>query len=126
MNKKYCFYWLIIFTAYIVLFSACEEKKTPVLRLVQLCDPQLGYGLKGFEVDAANFEKAVTLLNKKNPDIVLITGDMLNRTSEEVSEDTLVIFKNIMAQIKAPVLLTPGNRDLFWAGTPEILKHYRD
>ena len=122
MNKRCCFYWLIVFAIYIALFSACEEKTTPVLRLVQLCDPQFGFGLGGPEVDAENLEKAVTLLNKQNPDIVLVAGDML----DDFSENSLSIFKNILAQIKVPVLLTPGNHDLFWAGTPEILKHYRD
>jgi len=117
---------LTIFAIYVVVFSACKEDKvTPVLRLVQLCDPQLGFGTGGFETDAANLEKAITLINNQNPDMVLITGDMINNVDLIVPNESILTFKNIIAQIKAPILFTPGNHDLNWTDTLKSLEHYR-
>jgi len=120
MKTKF-FFLLTILTICIALLSACEEDKIPVLHLVQLCDPQLGFGLEGFEADVANLEKAVIRINKLNPDMVLITGDMIHNASPHA----ILIFKDIVAQINMPILLTPGNHDLCWTDTLKILEHYR-
>jgi Icc-related predicted phosphoesterase len=77
------------------------------LRIVQLCDPQLGRGVDGFSCDVKRLEKAVTLINELTPDLVTITGDMVHNASDIY----ISVFHQIIEQIKVPVLLTPGNHD---------------
>ena len=126
MNKIYFFYGRIIIMMSVILFSACRKgvievtevtEVTKPLRIVQLCDPQLGFG--GFDHDVANLEKAVTLINDLKPDMVLIAGDMVNDHSDE---QAIATFKDIIAHIKYPILLTPGNHDIDF--TMEGLERY--
>jgi predicted MPP superfamily phosphohydrolase len=79
----------------------------PILRIVQLCDPQLGFG--GFNNDVVNLEKAVMLINELAPDMVLIAGDMVH---EPINEQSISTFLNIITHIESPVLLAPGNHDM--------------
>lgn len=101
-------------------FTKDTDSVQQILRVAQLCDTQLG-GFVSIEVSAAILEKAVQQINKLEPDMVLVAGDMVDsRTDEEIAT-----FKRISAQIKAPVLLTPGNHDLLIPVTIAGLQHYR-
>jgi len=79
----------------------------PILRIVQLCDPQLGFGV--FNNDVENLEKAVSLINDLELDIVLLAGDMVHSFT---NEQDVFMFKNIMTHVASPILLTPGNHDM--------------
>ena len=92
-----------------------------VLRVVQLCDTQLG-GFVSIEISAAIFEKAVQQINVLAPDMVLIAGDMVDNVH---SDEEIATFNRIVAQIKIPVLLTPGNHDLPEPVTVANLQRYR-
>jgi len=110
MNPKFLYTTIfVILTS--ILFSTCCNKEpdviVPILRIVQLCDPQLGFG--DFNNDVLNLEKAVNLINDLDPDIVLIAGDMVH---QPVNEQDIFTFKNIITHIKSPVLLASGNHDL--------------
>ena len=93
----------------IILFltSCNKDNSLPTLRIVQLCDPQLGFG--GFDNDVENLEKAVMLINNLAPDIVLVAGDMVDSYREE---ESISKFLEIIAKVNAPVMLTPGNHDM--------------
>ena len=114
-----------------LFFTSCKEKEEvsttgiypSALRIVQLCDPQLGYGEGGFDGDVANLEKAVMQINELTPDMVIITGDMVN--DNNIEEETISTFHHVIAHIKAPVLLTPGNNDIP-SVTTAGLQYYRD
>ncbi|MDR1290476.1 MAG: metallophosphoesterase, partial [Planctomycetaceae bacterium] len=82
--------------------------KSDLLRIAQLCDPQLGFGKDGFDSDVKRFEQEVKQVNELSPDLVLIAGDMVNK----VDEKSVSAFKKILAKIQPPVILTAGNHDL--------------
>ena len=51
-----------------LFFTSCKKEVSttdiyPALRIVQLCDPQLGYGEGGFAGDVVNLEQAVIQIN---------------------------------------------------------------
>ena len=113
---KLRFLYLIIVAALsVILFSTCcneeieipDDTPLPTLRIVQLCDPHLGFG--SIHNDAANLEKVVAQINDLKPDLVLIAGDMVHEPNSELAIST---FKNVIARIQSPVLLAPGNHDL--------------
>lgn len=62
------------------------------LRIVQLSDLHLG-SLGGKN----NIEKIVNLINNEEPDIFVFTGDLINQTSEEITD----VYKKNIGNIKA-------------------------
>ena len=91
------------------LFSGCVQRELPVLRIAHLCDPQLGFETGGYDDDVARLKKAVLQINELAPDMVVIAGDFVNDANDD---EAIATFQQTIAQIKAPVLLTPGNHDL--------------
>lgn len=102
--------------------SSKSAETDSVMRLVQLCDPQLGFGEDGLEADIARLEKAVQQINALKPDVVIVAGDMVNDIGDEPS---IAIFLQAIARLEAPVLLTAGNHDLPDPVTAEGLQRYR-
>jgi Icc-related predicted phosphoesterase len=94
----------------------------PVLKLVQMCDPQLGFGEDGFDADVARLEQAIRQINELEPDVVVIAGDIVNDIGDAHAVATAL---EQIARIKSPVILTPGNHDLPDPVTPEGLARYR-
>ena len=94
----------------------------PVLRVAQLCDPQLGFEIDKLDGDIVRLEKAVQKINELVPDMVVITGDLVNDPNDD---EVVATFQKIIAQIKPSVLLTPGNHDLPDPVTTEGLQRYR-
>jgi 3',5'-cyclic AMP phosphodiesterase CpdA len=93
-----------------------------VMTLVQLCDPQLGFGEDGFDADVARLEQAIRQINELAPDVVMVAGDMVNDVGDAQAIATVL---EILARIKAPVVLTPGNHDLPDPVTAAGLQRYR-
>jgi Icc-related predicted phosphoesterase len=112
---------LFILLVIACLGFSCREQKD-VLTLVQLCDPQLGFGEDGSSADSARFNQAVRQINELSPDVVVIAGDMVNDVNDERAVRT---FLAQIAGIRSPVVLTPGNHDLPDPVTDERLKRYR-
>lgn len=73
------------------------------LKVVQISDLHLG----GWR-DNAPLEESVARINELEPDVIFITGDLVNRTVEEA-----LPFKNILQQLKAPggIYSVLGNHD---------------
>ncbi|MDR3268518.1 MAG: metallophosphoesterase [Tannerella sp.] len=113
--KTTCFIFAVL-----LLSTACENRTT--LTVAHLCDPQLGFGADGFAADSARFEQEIRQVNELAPDLVVIAGDMVNDIREEHAVSTIV---KLMAKIRPPVILTPGNHDLPDPVTAEGLARYR-
>jgi DNA repair exonuclease SbcCD nuclease subunit len=110
---------------FLVCLNVCADDKiapSGLLRIVQLCDPQLGFGKDSFDSDVKRFEQAVKQANELLPDLVLIAGDMVN----SVNEKSVSAFKKTLVKIQPPVILTAGNHDLPDPVTEANLKYYRE
>ncbi len=117
---------IVMGMAVLALAAGCvskqEEERAQTLTLVHMCDPQLGFGLDGFDADVARFEQAVNQVNALAPDAVVIAGDMVNAMTPEA----IAAFRGTAAKIRSRLILSPGNHDLLEPVTPEGLKLYRD
>ena len=114
-----------MFTAVITLVliaGAVQQEELPTLRIAQLCDPQLGFGADNVDGDIARLKMVVQKINELAPDVVVIAGDFVNDPN---NDEVVAAFQKIIAQLKVPVLLTPGNHDLPDPVTPAGLQRYR-
>jgi Icc-related predicted phosphoesterase len=116
MNRKMRYLFVL---AVLLSVIACQRQEQ--LTIVQLCDPQLGMGIDGFDADVTRLEQAVRQINAIAPDMVVIAGDMVH----EANDSLIAVFLDIIAPIKAPVLFTAGNHDLPEPVTEEKLQSYR-
>jgi DNA repair exonuclease SbcCD nuclease subunit len=127
--KNFLFYFNPKTAMVVFVFLICwtirtdaTAEKSGLLRIAQLCDPQLGFGRDGFDADVERFEQEVKQVNELSPDLVLIAGDMVN----SVNEKSVSAFKKTLAKIQPPVILTAGNHDLPDPVTEENLNRYRE
>ncbi len=92
---------------------------------IQLSDPQLGMFTenKDFVQDTANFEFAVTAVNRLKPAFVVITGDLVHKPGDagQIAE-----YRRIVGKIDRgiPVYNIAGNHDVENVPTPESLAAY--
>jgi len=127
--------WVLFFTLSLCCFqntgAASISKKNVGSKekpysLIVLTDPQFGMfeNNAGFEKETVLYEKAVSEINRLNPDFVVITGDFVNDQNSEAQIDE---FKRITAKIKPsiPVYYSPGNHDIGQVPTPESLEKYK-
>jgi 3',5'-cyclic AMP phosphodiesterase CpdA len=91
-----------------------------------LTDTQFGMytSNKDFVRETANYEFAVSTVNRLKPPFVIILGDLINK---EADPEQLREFKRITGKIdpSVPVHLVAGNHDVGAAPTPELLAAYR-
>jgi DNA repair exonuclease SbcCD nuclease subunit len=118
MNKVKIFF---ILTACVCILHAAHGQHD-TLKIVHLCDPQLGFGKDGFSADSARFEQAIRQINTLSPDVVVVAGDMVNDINDE---QAVVSITKLLAEIRPPVVLTAGNHDLPDPVTDEGLARYR-
>ncbi len=104
------------------VFPAFAQEELPVLRIAHLCDPQLGFGGTDYDGDVARLKTVVRQINELAPDIVVIAGDFVDDVK---NDEGVATFKEIIAKIKVPVLLAPGNHDLPDPVTDAGLQRYR-
>ena len=94
---------------------------------IQMSDPQFGMYSKdqGFAHETANFEFAIATANRLKPAFVVVTGDLVNKSTDgaEVAE-----YKRIAARLDKAIKLysVPGNHDVENEPTPETLARYRE
>ena len=75
------------------------------LKIVAIADLHLGYG-----VGVKEFRKWVKLINREEPDVVLIAGDAIdNKVKPMYNQNFLSVFNEIKA--KHGIYLTPGNHE---------------
>jgi len=121
LNMRYYKWGLFFLVFSIGILPRNLRSELPVLRIVQLCDPQLGFGLNGYDDDIARMKKAILQINELAPDLVVIAGDFVNDVNDD---EAIFTFRELIAQIQTPVLLTPGNHDLPDPVTVEGLQRY--
>jgi len=90
-------------------------------RIVQWCDPQLGYYVD-YQTCVAQAERAVQIINEIAPDLLLICGDMIHDHDDDTQ---FYDFLRIISPVNVPIIMTPGNHDLPYPVTTEGLDHYR-
>lgn len=122
--KKLIFVLLLITS---IIWNADAQKKNsgaPYF-IIQVTDPQFGMynENKSFEKETELFEKAVSEINRLNPDFVVITGDLVN---DKNNRSQVEEFKRIKSQIKPeiPVYLSPGNHDIGMPATQDDIAKY--
>lgn len=86
------------------------------LRIVMLSDIHLGYHIRRGE-----FAKWVDKINAENPDLVLVAGDIIDRSVEPLLRDGQA---REFRRIKAPVYGCPGNHE-YYAGIDASREFYR-
>lgn len=92
---------------------------------IQLSDPQLGMFTdnRDFAQDAANFEFAVTAVNRLKPAFVVITGDLVHKPGDAAQ---IAEYRRIVGKIdrSIPVYNIAGNHDVENVPTPATLAAY--
>lgn len=89
------------------------------LKIVMISDLHLGY-----TIGAKEFSRWVDLVNKENPDIVLIAGDAIDNNIRPVREQNMgELFKNIRS--KYGIYMAVGNHE-YISGLSESLHFLRD
>lgn len=89
------------------------------LKIVAISDLHLGYTIKRSE-----FESWVNLINKENPDIILIAGDAIDNNLEPVRNQKMEeVFKQMKSRYG--VFIAPGNHE-YISGIKESLEFFRD
>lgn len=83
-------------------------------RLVQLSDLHLGFGLQGDVL-----ESIVTTVAALSPDLVVITGDLIETTIDNVTE-SLAILTEISGRI--PTYFVPGNHDFEYDPPQKVVR----
>ena len=74
-------------------------------RIVQFTDMHVGSFTGGYEIEV---QKIVDLIDRQKPDLIVFTGDLVNRTADE-----LAIYQRMLSGLSAPdgVLSVLGNHD---------------
>ncbi len=92
---------------------------------IQLSDPQLGMFTENrdFAQDAANFEFAVTAVNRLRPAFVIVTGDLVHKPGDAAQ---IAEYLRIEGKIdrSIPVYRVAGNHDVNNEPTAESLEAY--
>ena len=87
----------------ISLEKPSESKKS--LRVVAVSDVHLGYGIR-----RERAERYVRLINEQKPDLILISGDLIDVSVRPLWEDKM---QEALRQLRAPmgVYMVPGNHE---------------
>jgi serine/threonine-protein phosphatase CPPED1 len=94
---------------------------------IQMSDPQFGMftANKGFEHETLNFEFAIATANRLKPAFVVVTGDLVNNTT---NGDQVAEYKRIVKKLDPAIKLysVPGNHDVGNEPTKQTLAQYRE
>ena len=93
-----------------VLLVACGPKE---FTFIQMSDPQVGFldTTEGYRQSDSLMSLAVNAINRIQPAVVLITGDLVNNTADSLQK---AVYKRNIASIDpaVPVYANPGNHDM--------------
>ncbi len=87
------------------------------LRMVLISDLHLGYHNR-----RRDLEKWVRLLNSEHPDVILLAGDLVDRSIRPLLEEDMA---EAIRELDAPVYACMGNHEYF-CGVGKVLDFYRD
>jgi 3',5'-cyclic AMP phosphodiesterase CpdA len=118
------FFWSLLLS-FVAFARPCLAATDEPFYFIQLSDPQLGMFTdnRDFAQDAANFEFAVTAVNRLRPAFVVITGDLVHKPGDAAQ---IAEYRRIVAKIdrSIPVYNIAGNHDVENVPTPESLAIY--
>jgi 3',5'-cyclic AMP phosphodiesterase CpdA len=107
------------------LFAPLRTAAAEPFFFIQLSDPQLGMfsANADFAQDAANFEFAITAVNRLHPAFVIVTGDLVNQPGDAAQ---IAEYRRILARIdrSIPVYNLAGNHDIGNVPTPATIAAY--
>lgn len=86
-------------------------------RLVMMSDLHLGYHNRADE-----FRKWVDMINEENPEVILIAGDIIDRSIRALIDQDMA---SEFHRLKAPVYACLGNHE-YYSGEPRAKKFYQD
>ncbi len=122
--KKFSAFLLAASLALLAFAPRAAAAEEPFF-FIQLSDPQLGMFTENrdFAQDAANFEFAVTAVNRLRPAFVVITGDLVHKPGDSAQ---ITEYRRIVAKIdpSIPVYNVPGNHDVQNVPTPASVADY--
>jgi len=100
--------WLLLAGLALMLLNSCTDR---AFTFVHMTDPQIGFHDDSPEYIHSDtlMQCAVTQASSYSPDLVFITGDLVDKLDDPVQE---AIFTRNLAAIAAPVWLVPGNHDI--------------
>lgn len=117
--------WFFAFALGLLALAPVRMAAEEPYFFIQLSDPQLGMFTdnRDFAQDAANFEFAVTAVNRLHPAFVVITGDLVNKPADAAQ---IAEYRRIVGRIDPaiPVYNVAGNHDVENEPTPESLAAY--
>lgn len=87
------------------------------LKLVLASDLHIGYHN---QVDELN--RWIDLMNKENPDLILIGGDIIDGHMRPLIDQNMA---SAFHRLKAPVIACPGNHE-YYTGLSDAIKFYKD
>ncbi len=91
------------------------DKAVKDTRILMMSDCHLGYHIRRKELAGW-----VDMINRENPDLVLLAGDLVDRSVRPLIEDGMAAE---LRRIKAPVFACPGNHE-YYAGKGESAEFY--
>lgn len=94
-----------------------EKPLKQPLKIVFASDLHLGYHNR-----KAEFQRWVDLINREQPDLVLIGGDIIEGSIRAIREQKM---EDDFRRIKAPIYACLGNHE-FYSGIPGVRDFYRD
>ncbi len=87
------------------------------VRMLMISDLHLGYHIRTDEL-----RQWVEMINAENPDIILIAGDIVDRSMRPVFQENLAAE---LRHLKAPVYACLGNHE-YYCGVPEVMSFFHD
>jgi 3',5'-cyclic AMP phosphodiesterase CpdA len=108
-RQFYCFLTLVA----ALLAVGCVGTARPgaatsgTFEFAQLCDTQLGFST--YDEDVRAFRAVVAQVNARQPDFVIICGDLVNDCG---NAKAIQEFLTVRAGFKMPVYCVPGNHDV--------------
>lgn len=124
MNSRFLFLCTLLFS-FLTGARVSAASADDAFFFIQLSDPQLGMFTdnRDFVQDAANFEFAVTAVNRLRPAFVVITGDLVHKPGDAAQ---IAEYRRIVGKIdrSIPVYNIAGNHDVENEPTAQSLAAY--
>ena len=98
------------FLIILCLLLGLRGSKFEPFTFVQLSDPQIGFMDRsaGYGYTDSLFKAAVDATNALNPDLVVMTGDLVNDPNDALQDS---IYRVRLSELQMPVYTIPGNHD---------------
>ena len=97
----------------LLTIGVCAKGQQNSFTIIQFSDPQLGMFTdnRDFSREIVNFSRAIAVANQLKPALVVVTGDLVNRTGDSAQ---IAAYKRVAQQLNPVIRLynVPGNHDV--------------